>query len=80
MTRPDLRDAACPARPDLPWDSDKDGGRVERAVSVCWSECPVRRACLDDALGVETVSTLHGVRGGLTAAERRLLLLARSRP
>jgi hypothetical protein len=75
--RPDLQRAACPSRPDLPWDSDKDGSRVERAVAVCWAECPVRAACLDEALLVETASTLHGIRGGLTADERRVMVAAR---
>jgi hypothetical protein len=72
-----LADAACPDRPDLPWDSDRSGADVERAVSVCWNECPVRVACLADAEAVETAAAVHGVRGGLTADERRRMVKVR---
>lgn len=47
----------------------RKGGTAEKAKEVC-SGCPVRAECLDDALrlGDET-----GVRGGLTASDRRRL-------
>lgn len=54
---------------------DPDLGKKTRtvAVGVCRA-CPVTQACLDDALAVETPSTCHGVRGGLSARARARLL------
>lgn len=40
--------------------------RVRRAKAVCES-CPVRDACLAEALAARDV---HGVRGGMTGPER----------
>ena len=48
--------------------------RERRAKSVC-SECRVRGACLDYALEIREP---HGVWGGLTEAERRLVLARQS--
>lgn len=42
--------------------------------SICLS-CPVRQPCLADALRTEpTVGYMHGMRGGLTPAERARLV------
>lgn len=43
--------------------------RVQQAKAVC-SGCPVRAACLADAMTRESPSARHGVFGGLTATER----------
>ena len=48
---------------------DRDA-REQRAKAIC-HECPVRRECLDYALGV---GEMHGIWGGLNEAERRGLL------
>jgi WhiB family transcriptional regulator, redox-sensing transcriptional regulator len=44
--------------------------REARAKSIC-AECPVRIECLDYALSIREP---HGIWGGLTEAERRLLI------
>jgi hypothetical protein len=49
------------------------GPEVDRAKAVC-ADCPVRSACLEEALR----RIPEGIAGGLTAAERRTLL--RTRP
>jgi Transcription factor WhiB/Lsr2 len=62
--------AAC-----LGWDTDlwfpAVGGAVpgELPRRVCRS-CPVQNECLDDALSTETAAYRHGIRAGLTPAER----------
>jgi WhiB family redox-sensing transcriptional regulator len=43
--------------------------QVARAKRVCAS-CPVRAECLADAMAWEQPSARHGVRGGLSVAER----------
>lgn len=46
---------------------------IAKAKAVCHS-CPVRQACLADALRVEggqQAATRHGIRGGLTGKQRR---------
>ncbi|WP_442906348.1 WhiB family transcriptional regulator [Kineococcus sp. NBC_00420] len=41
-----------------------------RALQIC-DACPVRRACLDEALSVESVtSRRHGLLGGLMPVQR----------
>ena len=48
-------------------------GPVATASNVC-AGCPVRRACLDDALDVEEgLGSRYGVRGGLLPRERSKL-------
>lgn len=56
---------------------DSGGSRGIRAAftlatSVCGS-CPVREACLDDALITESGASRFGVRGGLSASQRAQL-------
>lgn len=46
--------------------------RIQRAKHVCWA-CPVRIACLDDALdreGDAAARHRHGIRGGLDPEQR----------
>jgi WhiB family redox-sensing transcriptional regulator len=43
-----------------------------QALEVC-AGCPVREQCLDAALLEEGTASPHGVRGGLTAAQRMRL-------
>lgn len=47
---------------------------IDRAKEIC-AACPVRQACLDDAMATEPRYSAHrfGVRGGLTATERHTL-------
>lgn len=55
----------------FPYPGDKPG--LSMAKQVC-SACPVRQACLEDALEVEggrTSTDRFGVRGGLSPAGRR---------
>lgn len=44
--------------------------RERRAKTIC-AGCPVRATCLDYALGIREP---HGIWGGLTEAERRVLI------
>lgn len=56
-------------------DPGKQRPAVTRAVRLCY-QCPVREECLTDALTAEGnahKSDRHGVRGGLTPYQRRLL-------
>lgn len=81
MTRParhaHWRDHALCARPEyahVDWFNESPNRRAREATeevakAVCAS-CPVRQACLDDAL--ESYEQ-YGVRGELTAPERRKL-------
>jgi hypothetical protein len=46
--------------------------QVARAKRVCAS-CPVRAECLADVMAWEQPSARHGVRGGLSVAERHQL-------
>lgn len=45
---------------------DRDA-REQRAKAIC-HDCPVRRECLDHALGM---GEMHGIWGGLNEVERR---------
>ena len=66
------RRAAC-ARPgiDPEWFFPVPGGSGKRAKGVC-ARCPVTAPCLADALD-RPAEADHGVRGGLTAPQRRRL-------
>jgi len=64
------RRAACARRgvdPELFF--PEQGGRPEPAKRIC-ARCPVRAACLDDALATRDE---YGIRGGMTPGERRRL-------
>ena len=67
--------AACLGRPTSWWypgQGDRFGAEV--AVAICRT-CPVRRACLDDALAHELSDGLRfGIVGGLTADQRDQLV------
>jgi hypothetical protein len=52
---------------------------VARAKTVC-AGCPVRAECLADVMATEDPAERWGVTGGLSAAERTALHLARRRP
>ena len=49
--------------------------RREAAAKAICADCPVRAPCLEYALSIQEQ---HGVWGGTTEAERRLLLDARA--
>lgn len=49
---------------------------VERAVEVCWDECPVRAECLEWALAEGEGS---GVWGGVPESKRRSIRRGRQR-
>lgn len=50
--------------------------REARAKEIC-GRCPMRRGCLDEELARKPYDQ-HGIRGGLTAAERRAEIKRRS--
>jgi WhiB family redox-sensing transcriptional regulator len=56
--------------PTYPERKDDRDGRETRAKAIC-AECAVRAECLDYALSIREP---HGIWGGLTEAERRLLI------
>ena len=64
--------AACAGMPaELFFPDDDPGlGRVMEAAKHVCGRCPVRWACLADALACETPGERHGVVGGLSADER----------
>ncbi|MFE1451911.1 WhiB family transcriptional regulator [Streptomyces olivaceoviridis] len=68
--------AACRGlNPALFYPDVNHADQVKRARAVC-AECPVRRACLTEAMRAEEKlrpSAREGIRGGLTGRERYLL-------
>ena len=56
--------------PTTPERKDERDLREAKAKSIC-RECPVQAECLEYALGIREP---HGIWGGLTEAERRLLI------
>lgn len=73
-------DAAC-RFPDVPtslfFADDRNPKATIRAKQIC-ALCPVRDACLEWAMSFSTHDDQHGVCGGLTERERRLLRRRRS--
>ena len=49
---------------------DEKEARENRAKQIC-SSCPVRKSCLEYALGIKEP---HGIWGGLNEAERKRVL------
>lgn len=73
----DWAKAVCRTEPDA-WFSRNDGTQSE-AKYACNHWCPLRDACLYEAVKAERANPggrRHGVRGGLTAAERSKLIRA----
>lgn len=71
-----LRQAACKSVSELDKQSffSSSGTGYKRAVKIC-STCPVQAECLDDALAFEVPGEKRfGVRGGLSAKERKRLV------
>ncbi|MFI2911154.1 WhiB family transcriptional regulator [Streptomyces sp. PDY-4] len=68
--------AACQGQDLTLFFSDADA-KIRAAKKIC-AACPVRTACLDEALRAETTSTGAGIFGGLTSDERTELVLARA--
>jgi WhiB family redox-sensing transcriptional regulator len=65
-----LADAACASvDTELFFAADSDKNAIKQAKKVC-AGCPVRATCLDEAL---EIGDQYGVRGGMTAKERRKL-------
>lgn len=69
-----LASAACrEVDPELLFPTPGDTRRANQAKEIC-RLCPVRQACLDDAMTTEggrTTDTRYGIRGGLGPAGRR---------
>lgn len=66
-----FRRAACQDHDDV-----FHGANPTRALQIC-AECDVQDACLRDALAVErdlNSTEIVGVRGGLTAPQRRQII------
>jgi WhiB family redox-sensing transcriptional regulator len=71
-----LRNASCKNVSELEKQSffSESGNGYKRAVKIC-STCPVQAECLDDALAFELPGEKrYGVRGGLSAKERKRLV------
>lgn len=71
--------AACRGLADTyfdPWDSDDTDTEPNATAMQFCSTCPVRRACLIEAI---THGEPHGTWGGLTQKQRRNLVRARRR-
>jgi hypothetical protein len=64
--------AACRGRDLSYWYAEEGSFEQRVALRLC-RECPVRRDCLASALDEETgaIWAVWGVRGGMTASERR---------
>jgi len=69
--RPWMTRALCATRPDVDFFPD-DPVDETPAINVC-SGCPVRRPCLDHAVGHREL----GIWGGTTEAQRRRIRLRR---
>lgn len=73
--------AACfDKKVDPGWFHPEQGGTPEPALKVC-RRCPVQRDCLEDALQEEAARPGEpvGVRGGMTANQRKLLVRQRKK-
>ena len=68
--------AACQGKDLALFFSDAER-KVKEAKAIC-AACPVRTACLDEALRAEATTTGAGVFGGLTSDERTELALTRA--
>ena len=82
MTETEQAQAACAAAHAVAVDDfyRAGGGRVPRAIRALCESCPVRAACLEDALQHEGDAPRHlrfGVWAGTTPAERHTLALTR---
>ncbi|MEU3945414.1 WhiB family transcriptional regulator [Streptomyces sp. NPDC029526] len=80
LRAPLWRDDSLCARPEysfanwFPENGDADRAHVTTTAKAVCHACPVRAACLEDALAAEGSSGAayrHGIRGGLTPKERR---------
>jgi WhiB family redox-sensing transcriptional regulator len=69
--------AACRPHPTSWWYQRHDALETELALSICRT-CPVRAACLDEALDAET-DHRYGIVGGTTPSDRDRLELQRRR-
>lgn len=82
MTDTEQAQAACMAAHDVTVADfyRSGGGRVPSALRALCESCPVRNACLEDALQHEGDAPRHlrfGVWAGTTPAERHTLALKR---
>ena len=65
--------AACQEQdPELFFADPSDRQRIQASKRIC-AGCPVRSACLTDAMAWEQPGARYGVVGGLSAHERRQL-------
>ena len=63
--------AACAETDPELWFPSKGGANGRAAKKICGG-CPVQAECLQDAL--ESGDVLHGIRGGVSARNRRGML------
>lgn len=68
-TPPDLTDGLC-RQVDAELFFPEKGSLNKAAKRICWI-CPVREACLDDAL---ITGDVWGIRGGYSAKQRRTMV------
>jgi len=65
--------AICRKHPKIDFfPSDEDGKKAEPAKALC-AQCPVRAACLNEAVQMNERS---GIRGGLSTRARKPLCIA----
>lgn len=79
---PDEADlAACRGVPDVSIFFAEKGENLkrDRARAICWTRCPVREQCLEEAQRPHSIAT-HGIWGGYTAQERQHLRALEGRP
>jgi hypothetical protein len=83
VTKPGwLQAAACRGLPTAWWYPDRSEARLhtyEVAKTLC-AGCCVRHQCLDEAIAEEAARDLnyvYGLRGGLTARQRKVLIRER---
>lgn len=60
-----------PYSPEMWWPEQRGPGRVNAvapAIEVCWTECPVRPTCAQEALNEDVH---HGIWGGVDLADGR---------
>ena len=71
-----MASAACLAvDPEIFFPARTDRIGQAEAIAIC-TQCPVRTECAEDDL-CRTVSDQNGIRGGMTATERRKIIRAR---
>lgn len=74
-----IEQAACKDKPtEIFFPTSQGRGAYDLARAIC-TGCPVREACLEDAMSTDEWFAVFGMRGGLNPTQREKLWKARSR-